>query len=240
MQLNRLKDDFLSLASHELRTPLTSIMGHSELLQRNLKRMESGVPSKADFTQEMRILDMIVHQSRRLNHLIEEMMDITRIRSKQLDLKHMEQVDLVKLVRRVLEQYSNTNCKISFITQEEEINGKYDEGRLEQVLNNLISNAVKYSEADKPIEIRIERDKHEVIIAVQDHGSGISEEEQRHIFERFYRVHASNKTRIEGLGLGLYIAHEIVSQHGGRMWLESTSGQGSTFYFSLPLPGGES
>jgi signal transduction histidine kinase len=234
IQLNRIKDDFLSLASHELRTPLTSIMGHSELLQRNLKRKESVETPRSDFTQEMHLLDMIVHQSRRLNHLIEEMMDITRIRSEQLELKHMENVNLVKLVRRVLEQYSDSNREITLVTQEEEIIGNCDEGRLEQVLNNLISNAIKYSEADKPIEVRVERTKHEVTIAVRDEGRGISEEQQRHIFERFYRVHANANTGIEGLGLGLYIAHEIVIRHGGRMWLESRTGQGSTFYFSLP------
>jgi len=236
MQLNRIKDDFLSLASHELRTPLTSIMGHSELLQRNLKRKEGDETSMPDFAQEMHILDMIVHQSRRLNHLIEEMMDITRIRSEQLELKHMEKVNLVKLLRRVLEQYSGSNREITLVTQEEEIIGSCDEGRLEQVLNNLISNAIKYSEADKQIEVRIERTKREVTIAVRDEGRGIGEEQQRHIFERFYRAQTNANTGIEGLGLGLYIAHEIVIRHGGRMWLESKSGQGSTFYFSLPLP----
>jgi two-component system, chemotaxis family, CheB/CheR fusion protein len=236
MQLNRIKDDFLSLASHELRTPLTSIMGHSELLQRNLKRLESSETPRPDFAQEVHLLDMIVHQSRRLNHLIEEMMDFTRIRSEQLELKHMENVNLVKLVRRVLEQYSGSNREITLVTREEEIMGNCDEGRLEQVLNNLISNAIKYSEADKPIEVRVERTKHEVTFAVRDEGRGISEEQQRHIFERFYRVHTNANTGIEGLGLGLYIAHEIVIRHGGRMWLESRTGQGSTFYFSLPLP----
>ena len=82
--------------------------------------------------------------------------------------------------------------------------------------------------------MRVERTKHEVTFAVRDEGRGISEEQQRHIFERFYRVHANANTGIEGLGLGLYIAHEIVIRHGGRMWLESRTGQGSTFYFSLP------
>src|SRR5204863_8797027 len=110
-----------------------------------------------------------------------------------------------------------------------------DERRIEQVLNNLSSNAIKISTPVKPIEVRVEQDKHEVTIAVRDEGVGISEEQQRHIFERFYHVHDGANASIEGLGLGLYIAHEIVVRHGGRMWLESKPGKGSAFYFSLPL-----
>ncbi|HEX6556034.1 MAG TPA: ATP-binding protein, partial [Ktedonobacteraceae bacterium] len=235
IQLNRLKDEFLSLASHELRTPLTSIMGHAELLQRALKRLDSGEVSKADFTQEEHILDMIVHQSRRLNHLIEEMVDITRIRSEQFEIKHKENVNIIKLVQHVLEQYADSKHEINLVTRDDEIIVNSDEGRIEQVLNNLLGNAVKYSQAGKPIEVRVERDKHEVTIAVRDEGVGISEEQQRHIFERFYRVHNDANAGVEGLGLGLYIAYEIVVRHGGRMWLESHPGKGSTFYFSLPL-----
>jgi two-component system CheB/CheR fusion protein len=235
IQLNRLKDEFLSLASHELRTPLTSIMGHSELLQRALKRLENGEVSKADFSQETHILDMIVHQSRRLNHLIEEMVDITRMRSEQFEIKHKENVNIIQLVQHVLEQYIDSKHEINLITRDDEIIVNSDEGRIEQVLNNLVGNAVKYSPAGKPIEVRVERDKHEVTIAVRDEGVGISEEQQRHIFERFYRVHNDANSAIEGLGLGLYIAHEIVVRHGGRMWLESKPGKGSAFYFSLPL-----
>ena len=235
IQLNRLKDEFLSLASHELRTPLTSIMGHSELLQRALKRLDNGEVSKADFSQEAHILDMIVHQSRRLNHLIEEMVDITRIRSEQFEIKHKENVNIIQLVQHVLEQYIDSKHEINLITRDDEIIVNSDEGRIEQVLNNLVGNAVKYSPAGKPIEVRVERDKHEVTIAVRDEGVGISEEQQRHIFERFYRVHNDANAAIEGLGLGLYIAHEIVVRHGGRMWLESKPGKGSAFYFSLPL-----
>ena len=235
IQLNRLKDEFLSLASHELRTPLTSIMGHSELLQRALKRLDNGEVSKTDFSQEAHILDMIVHQSRRLNHLIEEMVDITRIRSEQFEIKHKENVNIIQLVQHVLEQYIDSKHEINLITRDDEIIVNSDEGRIEQVLNNLVGNAVKYSPAGKPIEVRVERDKHEVTIAVRDEGVGISEEQQRHIFERFYRVHNDANAAIEGLGLGLYIAHEIVVRHGGRMWLESKPGKGSAFYFSLPL-----
>ena len=163
------------------------------------------------------------------------MVDITRIRSEQFEIKHKENVNIIQLVQHVLEQYIDSKHEINLVTRDDEIIVNSDEGRIEQVLNNLVGNAVKYSPAGKPIEVRVERDKHEVTIAVRDEGVGISEEQQRHIFERFYRVHNDANAAIEGLGLGLYIAHEIVVRHGGRMWLESKPGKGSTFYFSLPL-----
>ncbi|OLD84573.1 MAG: hypothetical protein AUF64_01230 [Chloroflexi bacterium 13_1_20CM_54_36] len=163
------------------------------------------------------------------------MVDITRIRSEQFEIKHKENVNIIQLVQHVLEQYIDSKHEINLITRDDEIIVNSDEGRIEQVLNNLVGNAVKYSPAGKPIEVRVERDKHEVTIAVRDEGVGISEEQQRHIFERFYRVHNDANAAIEGLGLGLYIAHEIVVRHGGRMWLESKPGKGSAFYFSLPL-----
>jgi two-component system, chemotaxis family, CheB/CheR fusion protein len=106
------------------------------------------------------------------------------------------------------------------------------------VLNNLLENAIKYSSPDKPVTIGIAHPSQptsEVVVWVRDEGSGIGEEEQAHIFDRFYRVLASESPQIKGLGLGLYISHEIIIHHGGRMWLESKPGAGSTFYFSLPL-----
>jgi signal transduction histidine kinase len=239
-RLNHLKDEFLSLASHELRNPLTSIMGNTELLKRGLKRLsksEVAETPKLSLEREEHLLDSITHQTQRLANLIDEMLDITRIRSEQFELKNRENVNIVQLVRQAVEQQSAiSNHPIILETQQEEILVTCDEARIEQVLNNLMSNAIKYSPADKPVVVGIERNDQEVIISVRDQGDGISQEEQAHVFERFYRVHTDENARIEGLGLGLYIAHEIVVQQGGRMWLESKPGQGSTFYFSLPLP----
>ena len=111
-----------------------------------------------------------------------------------------------------------------------------DEARVEQVLNNLMSNAIKYSSPGKPVVAGVEQGQsNEVIVWVRDQGPGIGQEEQAHIFDRFYRSHAYENPGVEGLGLGLYIAHEIVNRHGGRMWLASKPEAGSTFYFSLPL-----
>jgi signal transduction histidine kinase len=237
-QLNRLKDEFLALASHELRTPLTSIIGNAELLQRRFKRLND--PEKEHYAKEEHILDSIIHQTHRLNALIGEMADITSIRNEHFELRNSKNVNIVKLVRLVVEQQNVlADHPISLETQEENVAITCDEGRLEQVLNNLICNAIKYSPPGKAVVVGLERKQHEVMFSVRDQGVGISEEQQAHIFERFYRVRTDANERVDGLGLGLYIAYEIVARHGGRMWLESRPGQGSAFFFSLPLSSSE-
>jgi signal transduction histidine kinase len=231
-RLNQLKDDFLSLTSHELRTPLTALLGNAQLLERHLKRQGTETANE----QVKHILDNVIYQVHRLSRLIDEMADITRIRGDVLELHTQENVDIVALVRRVIEQFtSTTNRALKLESSEESITGNWDEARLEQVLNNLVSNAIKYSSADKPVVIGVQRQPEEVIVWVKDEGRGISEEDQPHVFDRFYRTHNGNDESVEGLGLGLYIAHEIIVQQGGRMWVESKPGEGSTFYFSLPV-----
>lgn len=242
-QLNRLKDDFISIASHELRTPLTSMMGNTEILQHHLGRQLQGAKRTATIETSVKALEKqhhlvesILHQSLRLNKLIDEMLDIARVQGEQLELYRKEQVQLVALVKREIEnQATMSHRRIKLETNAEEVSGTWDDARIEQVVNNLLSNAVKYSSGDEPITVHIERTDSEVLVSVRDHGQGIGDEQQAHIFERYYRIHTDVNHGVEGLGLGLYIAHEIISLHGGRMWLESTPGEGSTFYFTLPL-----
>ena len=237
--LNKLKDEFLSFASHELRTPLTSILGDAQLAQRDLKRQEAIASTETQaqgIQQAENNLDRIVHQTKRMGRLINEMLDITRIRDDMFELKTSEDLNLVELVRRVVEQMKATaDRSIVLEANEEAIRGTFDADRIEQVLNNLIDNAVKYSPPDKPVEVRIERQFNEATIRVRDQGPGISKEEQELIFKRFYRAHSEDASETGGLGLGLYIAHKIVTRHGGRLWLESRPGEGSTFYLTLPL-----
>ncbi len=247
-QLNLIKDDFLSLASHELRTPLSSILGNAQLLQRNLKRQTKATSdggsadetAKADVDQEVQMLERIIHQVRRMDNLISEMMDITRMRAELFQLKNRRHVNIVELVRRVVEQDTiSTHHKLNLHTDAQEILVSCDEIRIEQVLNNLLNNAIKYSPKGTSIVVGVEsqpeNEPKEVVVWVRDEGPGISEEEHQHIFDRFYRTHKHERSKVEGLGLGLYIAHEIIYRQGGRMWLESKPGAGSTFYFSLPL-----
>ncbi len=238
-RLNKLKDEFLSLASHELRTPLTSILGNAQLAQRDLKRQEAIVSTETQghgIQQVEKNLGRIIYQIKRMGRLIDEMLDIARLRGEIFELKAIEDVNLVELAQRVVEQMkATTDRSIVLDANEDAIRGTFDADRIEQVLNNLINNAVKYSLADKPVMVGVERQSDEAIIWVRDQGPGISKEEQELIFERFYRARSENAYKTEGLGLGLYISHEIVTRHGGRMWLESQPGEGSTFYFSLPI-----
>ena len=239
VRLNTLRDEFLARASHELRTPLTSVLGNAQLLQLYLSRQAKAADGnnwEQRLSQNLQAVDRMIRQLQRLNSLIDEMLDITRIRSDVLQLDKRQNVNIVELAQRVVQQYTNsTNRKISLETQQQSITGTWDEDRLEQALNNLVGNAIKYSPAKAPVVISIANHDNEVIVSVRDQGKGISEEDQSHIFDRFYRVHNEAAQKVEGLGLGLYIASQIIAQHGGHMWLESHPGEGSTFFFSLPL-----
>lgn len=240
--LDVLKDEFLAIATHELRTPLTSILGNVQLLQSYVGRQSSTLSQEE--VQQLRLeqnallLDRILHQVNRMRSMIDEMLDVTRIRVQAFDLNYTYDVNIVALLRAVAEQQTSHEHPITLEARAEDIRGSIDEARTEQVLNNLVSNAKKYSADGKPIAITIERSPQnadEVIIAIHDKGVGIAKEEQEHIFDRFYRAHNTEGTKTQGLGLGLYISHEIVVRQGGRIWLESEPGKGSTFYFTLPL-----
>ncbi|MBV9691034.1 MAG: PAS domain-containing protein [Ktedonobacteraceae bacterium] len=242
-RLNRAREDFLALASHELRNPLTSIQGFAQLLQRRLQHQPTQLstqevqnPNGADISpqQVVQALDRIIYQVKRLQRLIEEMVDITRIGGEVLKL-NKQPVDIVEVVRRAVETVTaSTDRVITVQGYGEAIIGNWDESRLEQVMNNLFNNAIKYSPSGTPVEVGIERQPDDVLVWVRDKGQGISQEDQAHIFDRFYRIHNVENKSIEGLGLGLYIAYYVITEHGGRIWVESKQGEGSTFSFSLP------
>ena len=118
----------------------------------------------------------------------------------------------------------------------EELRLDFDKGRIEQVLDNLINNAFKYSPPESLVTVQVMRRPADIVVAIRDQGIGISPTDQAHIFEQFYRSSDKAATRAEGLGLGLFVSNQIVLAHGGQMWLESQPGQGSTFYFALPTP----
>lgn len=234
-QLDALKDEFISLATHELLTPLTTIKGSAQLLQRLQRHQQTDSSDTQESEQELSLVERIIHQTGRMNQLIRELVDVSRIRARVLDFHPQEQVNVVALTRRVIDDLAPQNQRIVFSTDAEELVGHYDPDRLEQVLQNLLSNALKYSPKDTSVQVRITRGPQEVLFSVQDEGQGISEEDLAHIFDRFYRTKESRSGGTDGMGLGLYIAHEIIEQQGGHMWCESKVGNGSTFYFSLPL-----
>jgi signal transduction histidine kinase len=251
-ELDRLKDQFMSIASHELRTPITSIKGFSQILQRNLSSITAQSNSLTDqntVSKQLRSVENIIHQVNRMNELIGRLLDFSRIENGQLQLNLTPEVNLTELARRVIEQQSTVNDQhqLQLKVSNSPIFVTCDEARLEQVLNNLVSNAIKYSPSNTLITIGVEEcyqnqrlalpdeSRQTALIWVRDQGYGISPEDQARLFERFFRVRSQENTKIEGLGLGLYISHEIVSQHGGQMWVESEPGAGSTFYVALPV-----
>ncbi len=246
-QLDRLKDEFLSVISHEMRSPLTTIAGNVQLLQRSLEQRQSepsalaGRP-KSDAKRETRQFAVITNQVYKINLLIDDMLDLTRIQLGQFEPRQQRDVDLVAVIRRIIDQQAaiTPTHPLSFQTTLTSLIGTFDETRIEQVLNNLIGNAFKYSDSGKPVTVSLERrtgdtGSDEALIAVRDEGYGIPAEQQPNVFQRFYRVRSAETSAIKGTGLGLYISREIVIRFGGEMWFESTLGVGSTFYVALPI-----
>ena len=251
-RLSHLKDEFLAVASHDLRTPVTSIKGYIQLLQRNLSRYqqaqlvhqdgigETKSSEVAFLDNSLQLIAKVLNQVNRLNELINRLLDFSRITEGQLRLQYNQEVDLIKLVMEVVAALSLTSEKHYVLMQpvhSDSILVSCDVTRIEQVLNNLVSNAIKYSPDDTTITIGLElaSQGQEVLIWIKDEGYGISQEQQSHLFERFYQVRNEQNATKGGLGLGLYISAEIVKQHGGRIWVESKEGQGSTFYIALPV-----
>jgi PAS domain S-box-containing protein len=216
------KDEFLSIASHELKTPLTSIKAYNQLMKRTAdpKHIAGFVAKSAD------------HISR-LERLINDLLDVTKINAGKV-VYAMEPFDFGQMIRDSVESIQHT-AKQQIILQSI-ANAEYtgDHYRLEQVMNNFLSNAVKYSpRADKIIVNSIAEDNH-ILVSVQDFGIGIAKENLLNLFDRYYRVD-NTAMRFEGLGLGLFISSEILKRHKGSFWIESEPGIGSTFFFRLPL-----
>jgi signal transduction histidine kinase len=225
------RDQFLSIASHELKTPLTSLKLQLELLH---KRIAKGVneTSSEKFSQSLRLSSLQVD---RLTVLVEDLLDVSRIQAGKLSI-HSENVNLTEVVQSAIEQFSETavksGCQIE-LKIENEIQGFWDYSRIEQVLANLISNAIKYAPGSK-IEIAVRNVAPWAEISVKDNGPGIEPHRQARIFERFER--ATSSRSISGLGLGLFIVRELVNAHKGLIEVKSTPGQGSQFIVRLPLP----
>ncbi|HEX5754321.1 MAG TPA: ATP-binding protein [Archangium sp.] len=223
----RVRDDFLSIASHELKTPLTPLKLHLQVLKH---RMASGQPVPAQH------VDKALAQVARLSGLINDLLDTSRIQAGRLELRH-EPVSLGALTQEVLADLRSVSPHR--LLEYEEPAGPLliqgDRGRLAQVLVNLLENALKYSPTGGTIRVRVERDGAQARVSVSDSGIGIPPDQKDHLFERFFRARNAPISGFGGLGLGLYICRDIVERHGGRIWVESEVGHGSTFHFTLPL-----
>jgi len=222
---NEAKDAFLAAASHELRTPLAAAKGHAHLAMLKLGGQVDHGPGKS--------LTIINRQIDRMTKLVEELLDISRLQAGRLSLE-LERFDLGGLVRETCDRMAVLSQAHPLrVEAPEHLEGVWDRGRLDQVLTNLVSNAIRYSPQGGEVLVRLLEEGGGVHLMVKDHGVGVPQEKQGLIFERFGRAHGS---KYGGLGLGLTISQGIVEQHGGRIWVESlgVAGEGSTFHVWLP------
>jgi signal transduction histidine kinase len=229
-EANQTKDQFLSIASHELKTPITSIRGYTQLTIRRLTKQKDLSPEMEDVSAT---LQKINDQTSRLTSLIDELMDVSSIRAGKLELRK-QKCDLRDICREVVkDQRLLSGRTITVNMPEKAIMIQVDQHRIEQVFANLISNAIKYSPDEQPIEVILQQYDGTTTVRVKDFGQGIPKDEQERIFETFYRTPDAQTSSKRGLGLGLAIVKDIVERHNGRIWCESTPGQGSTFFVEL-------
>ena len=229
-EIERRKDDFLSIASHELKTPLTTIKGYMQVLQKN-------VPDEASEKYNT-TLGKVIKYVERLNNLIAELLDVSRIQSGNIEL-HEASFDFDKMVKEVIEGLQASAHQHRII-----LNGSTnsmviaDESHIIQVLNNLLSNAIKYSPQADRISVNISNVSEYVKVSVTDYGMGMSVQDTKRVFERFFRSSDIQK-KFPGMGIGLYVCEKIINNHKGTIWVESEKGMGSTFSFTLPKNGKE-
>jgi two-component system CheB/CheR fusion protein len=221
------KTDFIGMVSHELKTPITSLYAYLQILQ-----AKSG-KSTDPFVQ--RSLDQSLKQVRKMNTMINGFLNVARLESGKIAIDKTV-FDVQELFAEVEAEMSpvNTTHPIVFICATA-APVMADRDKIGQVLHNLISNAVKYSNIGSSIQVVCTTDQYQVTVAITDQGMGIQPEALKHVFERYYR--AETHKSIAGFGIGLYLCAEIIKRHDGKIWAESEAGKGSTFYFSLPLQG---
>jgi PAS domain S-box-containing protein len=226
-ELEQQKDYFISMASHELKTPVTSIKGYVQILQSVYKNKED------DFLKNT--LKIIDKQVLVLTKLITELLDLSKIKVGSLELTK-EYFDLTELTKEIIDEIKliNPEHRIDLVN-EESMTVFADRHRISQVLINFLNNAIKYAPNSETIHVRMKKRDLEVSVIVQDYGIGISKTDQQKIFERFYRAEGISEKTFPGFGIGLFIAAEIISRHGGNIGVDSEPGKGSSFYFSLPL-----
>ncbi len=243
-EAKRRMDEFLSIASHELKTPLTSIRTSIQLLQRRTRaQQEAETRNAADEVRRLRSFEELLaradRQAGQLNRLVDDLLDVSRIQTGKLEL-YLEPADLAEIVRETVQQHAAlVPRRVLHLLLDPELTAPImaDPDRIGQVLSNYLTNALKYSAEKEPVEIGLEVQKQRARVWVRDCGLGLPLDEQEHIWERFHRakdVKVQSGSGV-GLGIGLFISRTIIEMHHGQVGVQSTPGQGSTFWFSLPL-----
>jgi PAS domain S-box-containing protein len=218
------KDEFIGLASHELKTPLTSITGYLQVLER----------TQTDEKNKL-FVSKAVQQAKKLNNLVSDLLDVSKIEAGKLQLTK-EEVNIREVIEEAIElvKHSFNEQEIFFQSELDYLKACIDRNRIEQVIVNLLINAIKYSPSPGLIEVKLTSGNQHLEVVVKDKGMGIPLDQTVKIFNKFHRVDELNPV-ISGLGIGLYISSEIINRHSGKLWVESELGLGSQFYFSLPL-----
>ena len=227
-RIEQAKDDFINMASHELKTPLTTIKAYDQLIQ---KHLQSG---KTDSKKIAPLLIKLHKQVNRLEKLAGDLLDFSRLQTGKFEL-NTEPVNLTEVVTEVVENMRGNSPHSIVIDGEIDQLIDLDQQRIEQVITNFITNAIKYSPDTQPIIVKLSKTKSSIQVAVQDFGAGISSSDQKKLFQKGFRVNTG--TSVSGFGIGLYIAAKIIRNHGGTIGVHSKPGKGSTFYFRLPLEG---
>ena len=233
-ELDEMKDSFIAMASHELKSPLTAIRGYAELLKDSLsqdKRIKEGESMK----ENLRYINNIDVSSQRLTALVEDILEVSRIEQGNLTMD-IAQINLTEIATRTIEQLTNNaNKKGLKITSElgnTPVMAQGDYGRVQQIIINLVSNAIKYT-PEGSVRILTKEDKKNIYIIVEDTGMGISADGMKHLFSKFYRIKNEKTDKISGTGLGLWISRELARQMHGDLTVESMEGVGSHFILKL-------
>lgn len=225
--LEKKKDEFISIATHELKTPFTSLKAYVQLLERKAQHI-----SPQQLTE---FIQKINAQTQRLEDLLTYLLDVTRLNKKNAHFKKSLS-SLNDVVQKAVQEVQMITDTHQIQIESESIpDFLFDAERVQQVVTNLLTNAIKYSPNANKVVVHVAQKNKVVEVSVRDFGMGISKEDQQHLFERFFRTKVVLAQNIPGIGLGLYISHEIVKHHGGKMWVESSENQGATFCFTLPL-----
>jgi signal transduction histidine kinase len=221
-------EDFVHLASHELKTPIAAVKGFTQLLKFKHRKEER--------TQDITLIERIETQLDRLLGIIDDMLNMTRIRAGEMHY-HREWFDLGACIKEVVDAVLATGCKhkIRIAMPDKAIRVHADRNRISQVIINFLTNAIKYSPDADRVDLKVELLPEEVQLQITDYGIGIPVDKQQYLFERFYRVDGESREKVNGLGLGLFIAKDIIDKHEGKIGLTSEPGKGSTFWFSLQL-----
>lgn len=221
------KNDFIAMVSHELKTPLTSVTAYTQMVQRIL--------SKSNEELAQGLLRKMERQVKKMASMINGFLNISRLESGKIQIE-LQQFDMVNLATEIVEEFTETLSSHQIVFDHEgEVVVEADRDKIGHVMNNLISNAIKYSPGDLPIHVVCKVEGNSALFFVKDQGIGVNKEDLSRLFDRYYRVQGTQVITVSGFGIGLYLSAEIIKRHNGIIWAESEIGKGSTFNFKIPL-----